>query len=94
MEDGSARPFSLGVGAPKCKSKHEYECEVSCPELKFEDLRIHGATKKQAMALSLWLIADQLRHRQLTLVDADGRPIDLPIDRDAGVPESTELAPG
>ncbi|MBI2585198.1 MAG: hypothetical protein HYW28_04890 [Rhodospirillales bacterium] len=79
-------PFKLTISQPEQAETGEYVCRVDCPFLRFRQTRICGATSDQAMALALWLIDNQLSHRQCTLVDACDRLIALPINRSAGIP--------
>lgn len=81
-----SNPFELSVSLPKQVDTGEYACVVDCPFLFLDKKRIYGATAEQAMALALWLVDDQLQHRECFLIDKDNVTITLPIDRDAGVP--------
>jgi len=84
-------PFKLSVSQPEQADTGEYVCRVDCPFLRFRQTKICGATSDQAMALALWLIENQLQHRECSLVDARGNPITLPIDRFAGVPGEVDI---
>lgn len=84
-------PFELTVSQPEQADSGEYVCRVNCPFLHFRQTRIYGATSDQAVALALWLVENQLQHRQCILIDARGSPITLPIDRSAGVPGEVDI---
>lgn len=84
--DNLFSPFKLSVSQPKQADTGEYVCVVDCPFVFPAKKRIYGATAEQAMALALWLIDDQLQHRECVLIGEDGTAVRLPIDRDAGAP--------
>lgn len=88
--DGSLADFTLSVSAPRIIEPGKYACTISCPTFSFDGNQFFGENAKQAMALSLWLVDDQLRNRQLTIVGSDGSVIHLPIDRTAGIPDTTD----
>lgn len=86
--DGSKETFSLHVSAPRYIEPGKYGCTISCVHFPFDGREFYGSNARQAMALSLWLIEDQLRHMEKSIISADGEAIKLPIDRDAGIPEA------
>jgi hypothetical protein len=92
--DNLFSPFRLSVSQPKQANTGEYVCVVDCPFVFPDEKRIYGATAEQAMALALWLVDDQLQHRECVLIGEDGTAVKLPIDRDAGVPGNAGTANG
>ena len=84
--DGSLSPFHLTVSRPAQAGTGEFTCHVDCPSVFIAEKKIHGANAKQATALALWLVQDQLQYQKCALIGEDGKELKLPIDRDAGVP--------
>ena len=84
--DDSFSPFKLTVSEPTAEDTGEFGCFLDCSFLGFEQHKVYGATTDQSKALALWLVEDQLKHHQCTLVDDADNIVELPIDRDAGVP--------
>ena len=62
----------------------EFAFTIQCPLLPFDGRQFYGQNAGQAMALCLWLVEDQLRHKKLTIVDPAGDTVELPIGRNAG----------
>ena len=91
--DDSLSPFSLTVSQAKQADTGEFVCSLDCEFLRFKKKEICGVSAEQAMALALWLVEDQLKHHQCTLVDDADNIVELPIDREAGVPGQAGVSP-
>lgn len=86
--EGALSAFSLSVSAPHFLEPGKFGCTISCSHFPFDGREFYGGNARQAMALALWLIEDQLLHEGMVIVDAEDGTIDLPIDREAGVPDT------
>lgn len=91
--DDSLCPFKLTVSEPTAEETGEFGCFMDCPLLGFERHRVFGVNADQAMALALWLVEDQLKHHQFTLVDDADNFVKLPIDPNAMVPGQAGASP-
>lgn len=76
-EDGSVVPFHLNVCAPQDREEGDSSCRVDCAFLREKPFQIFGVDGEQACELSIDFIR-QMLEGQVELVDADGKPIDLP----------------
>lgn len=91
--DGPLSSFKLFISEPAVEDTGEFGCFLDCAFLGFERHKVFGVDADQSMALALWLVEDQLKHHQCTLVDDADNIVELPIDRDAGVPGQAGVSP-
>ncbi len=91
--DDSLSPFKLSISEPAAEGTGEFGCFLDCSFLGFERHKVFGVNADQAMALALWLVEDQLKHHQCTLVGDADNIVELPINRDAGVPGQAGVSP-
>ena len=75
--EGRLAPFSLLIAAPDFDEDRGYFCILVCPYFREKPFLIFGVDEAQACELSIAFIR-QMLEGETELVDADGKPIDLP----------------
>jgi len=78
LEDGSREALSMEIFAPEDSGEGDSVCRLTCPFLRAQPFAIFGVDHAQALELSRRFVEASLEHMNATLVDADGKTIELP----------------
>ena len=78
LEDGSLEALSMEIFAPEDSGEGDSVCQLSCPFLRAKPVSIYGVDHQQALELSRRFVESNLEHMNATLVDADGKTLELP----------------
>ena len=76
--DGSRAPFTLRISEPFPHGRFDWQCWVTCPTFRETPLHIYGDEPEFAWCLTLGFVHRMLEYDQLTIVDAEGREIEIP----------------
>lgn len=79
--DGSLEPFHIYVGAPEAVDAVEFESLAWC-SLMDKPHKVKGASLAQAYSLAFRLVGNLVEYAELTLLDRDGTPFQLPTPSD------------
>lgn len=82
-------PLSVAISAPADSGRGDSVCRLLCPLLGAKPISIYGVNHDQALELSRRFVELGLEHKDLALVDAEGRPAVLPL-----VPKADEQTAG
>lgn len=77
-KDGTVHPFLVEISAPQDSGKGDSLCSVSCPFLRTKPFSVFGIDHTQAVELSRRFVEANLEHMNARLLEADGRPVELP----------------
>ena len=77
-EDGGLSELSVAISAPEDSGKGDSVCLLYCSYIDATALSIYGVDHDQALELSRRFVEASLEHMNVTLVDAEDKPIDLP----------------
>ena len=83
-EDGSRVEFSMEIFAPEDSGEADSVCQLSCPFLRAKPFSIFGVDHQQALDLSRRFVESNFEQMNACLVDADGKPVQLPPVPKAG----------
>ena len=86
-EDGLREEFSMEISAPEDSGEGDSVCQLSCPFLRAKPFSIFGVDHQQALDLSRRFVEANFEHMNACLVDAGGKPVQLPP-----VPKAETLA--
>ena len=78
LEDGSLEALSMEIFAPEDSGEGDSVCQLVCPFLRAKPFSIYGVDHAQALELSCHFVETSLKYMNATLVDADGKTIELP----------------
>lgn len=82
--DGTLTEFCVAISPPEARGEGDSFCHILCPFLRAKPFTIYGVDHEQALDLSRRFVELSLEHREVELVDADGRPVPLPPVPQAG----------
>lgn len=77
-KDGTTDVLSVAISAPADSGEGDSVCLLCCPLLGAKPISIYGVDHEQALELSRRFVEASLEYMDATLVDAEGRPIELP----------------
>jgi hypothetical protein len=87
-EKGTIEPISIAVFAPTDSGKGDSVCLLCCPFLRTKPFSIYGVDHDQALELSRRYVEMHMEYMNACIVDADGKPVELPP-----VPKARDLRP-